>query len=76
MNKYIVSIKRADTIIPLTIKAESVELAVAKVSSGYRFDKIIATEEADSYKSRTSRYIKYGSVSVGRPKTTKRFLIG
>ncbi|RKJ44580.1 hypothetical protein D7X33_34845 [Butyricicoccus sp. 1XD8-22] len=76
MNKYIVSIKRADTIIPLTIKAISVVDAEEKVNKGYRFDKIIHIEEAEKYKSRMGRYVKYGSVSVGRPKTTKRYLMG
>jgi len=76
MNKYIVTIKRDTVVIPLTIKAESINAATDKVVNGkYQFDSIVNVEPAEDYRKRNKEKASFGS-TYSKAKSSKRYLLG
>lgn len=76
MNKYVVTIKRDTVVIPLTIKAESINAATDIVVNGkYQYDSIINVEPAEDYRKRNKQQASFGS-TYSKAKTSKKYLMG
>jgi len=75
MNKYIVTIKRDTVVIPITVKEESMQLALDSVNGKYKFDSIVNVEPAEDYRKRNKEKASFGS-TYSKAKSSKRYLLG